>query len=169
MEVVKGVNALTDRIVLNDLLDCNIDDYAEWGIGEIPAQPTLLNNKSDPLAAENLDKALELVNKIRLLFPEKTIWLYTGYRVKEIYENQYIILEPSAADIAKSEPDYIVVEASQKDRIRNNIIIQCSVIVDEHYIDSKRDITLSWRGSSNQRVIDIKRSLKENRIVLYSD
>lgn len=169
MEVVKGVNALTDIIVLNNLLDCNIDDYAEWGIGEIPAQPILLNNKSDPLATENLDKALELVNKIRLLLPQKSIWLYTGYCVKEIYKNQYIILDQSAANIAKLEPDYIVVEASQKDSIRNNILIQCDVIVDGRYIDSQRDIMLFWRGSTNQRVIDVQKSLQKGEIVLWTN
>lgn len=40
-------------------------------------------------------------------------------------------------------------------------------MVDGRYIDSQRDITLKWRGSSNQRVIDIKQSIKQNELVLY--
>ena len=43
------------------------------------------------LADENLDGVLNLVNRFRLLLPEKTIWLYTGYRVKEIYMNNFIL------------------------------------------------------------------------------
>ena len=38
---------------------------------------------------------------------------------------------------------------------------------DREYIDLQKDITLKWRGSSNQRVIDVQRSIKENNIVLY--
>ena len=43
------------------------------------------------------------------------------------------------------------------------------VIVDGEYIDSQRDITLAWRGSKNQRVIDVQKSLVENCVKLYCD
>lgn len=43
------------------------------------------------------------------------------------------------------------------------------VIIDGQYEDSKRDITLKWRGSSNQRVIDVQKSLKQNQVVLWCD
>ena len=38
---------------------------------------------------------------------------------------------------------------------------------DGRYIDSQRDITLKWRGSNNQRVLDIRKSLEQNKVVLY--
>ena len=41
------------------------------------------------------------------------------------------------------------------------------VLVDGPYVESKRDITLPWRGSANQRVIDVKASLEKNKVVLY--
>lgn len=41
------------------------------------------------------------------------------------------------------------------------------VLVDGPYVESLRDITLSWRGSSNQRVIDVQASLEKNKVVLY--
>ena len=40
---------------------------------------------------------------------------------------------------------------------------------DGRYIDSQRDITLKWRGSSNQRVIDVQKSLKRNEVILYEN
>lgn len=43
------------------------------------------------------------------------------------------------------------------------------VVVDGKYKDDKRDITLKWRGSSNQRVIDVQKSLAENKVVLWCD
>lgn len=119
------------------------------------------------LADENLDGVLNLVHKIRLLLPEKTIWLYTGYTVKEIYNDRFI-LSPSASDIVSSEPDYIVVEESMKDKKRSDIIKQCDVLVDGRYIDKLRDVSLHWCGSSNQRVIDVKQTLQKGEIVLWA-
>lgn len=43
------------------------------------------------------------------------------------------------------------------------------VVVDGQYFDDKRDISLAWRGSSNQRVINVQESLKQNKVVLYCD
>lgn len=98
------------------------------------------------LADENLDGVLNLVNKIRLLMPEKTIWLYTGYTWEEIYNCM-------SFNIMK----------------RRQIIYNCDVLVDGRYIDSQRDISLKWRGSLNQRVINVQESLKQNKIILYCD
>lgn len=52
---------------------------------------------------------------------------------------------------------------------REEILKQCNIVVDGKYIDSQRDITFKWRGSPNQRVIDIKKSLEQNEIILYCD
>ena len=49
------------------------------------------------------------------------------------------------------------------------IIKYLDVLIDGPYIALKRDITLKWRGSSNQRVIDVQQSLKENKIVLWEN
>ena len=48
-----------------------------------------------------------------------------------------------------------------------DIVKYCDVLVDGKYEDDKRDITLAWRGSSNQRVINIQESLKQNKIILW--
>lgn len=50
---------------------------------------------------------------------------------------------------------------------RSNIFLYVDVLVDGEYIDEQRDITLAYRGSKNQRVIDIQKSLAQNKIVLY--
>ncbi len=110
----------------------------------------------EPLADENLDGVLNLVNEIRLLFGHaKTIWLYTGYTWESIMEYQY--------------PDDVIGFSDDEVRCmykRQQIINQCDVLVDGRYIDSQRDITLKWRGSSNQRVIDTQKSLQKGEIVL---
>ncbi len=49
------------------------------------------------------------------------------------------------------------------------IIKYLDVIVDGKYVDSQRDVTLAWRGSSNQRVIDVQKSLADNTVRLYCE
>lgn len=45
--------------------------------------------------------------------------------------------------------------------------MECDVLIDGQYIESKRDISLPYRGSSNQRLIDVKQSLQKGKIVLW--
>lgn len=55
------------------------------------------------------------------------------------------------------------------DENRMEIISKCDVLVDGRYIDSQRDVSLRWRGSLNQRVIDVQKSLQQGEVVLYCD
>lgn len=130
----------------------------------------------DPLFESNLDDVLELVtevnkrynttqyidennqnnhnilntnaDKIRLSSPHKTIWIYSGYTWEEILDEEYNFLE-------------------MHDTLRQTIIAQCNVFVDGQYKESQRDITLPYRGSKNQRLIDVQQSLQEGKIVLW--
>lgn len=105
----------------------------------------------DPLHENNLDEVLKLIKQIRISFPEKTIWLYTGYSYSKIFRGQLSCLSQDGLNNFK----------------RREIIKQCDVLVDGEYIDEQRDITLKWRGSKNQRCIDVKQSLAQNKVVLY--
>ena len=97
----------------------------------------------EPLADENLDGVLDLVNEIRLSLPDKTIWLWTGFTWEYIFSN----LE------------------DMNNLKRQEIIRNCDVLVDGRYIDSQRDINLKWRGSKNQRVILVKESFRKGEII----
>ena len=108
------------------------------------------------LADENLDGILNLVNKIRLSLPEKTIWLYTGYEWEHIFDDSYHYHPLTAEKLLTHRWQ------------RQKIVKLCNVLIDGRYIDSQRDISLKWCGSSNQRVIDVQESLKQNNIVLYN-
>lgn len=105
----------------------------------------------EPLADENVDDVLKLVNKIRLLLPQKAIWLYTGY------EFSYLIWGIDRWDSSE-------ISTNKK---RKAVIEQCNVVVDGRYIDSLRNISLKWKGSSNQNVIDVSKSVINERIVLW--
>lgn len=108
----------------------------------------------DPLHYNNVSDVLNFIIRLKNEFPNKNIWLYTGYTWKQIFY-------PIVTDDLNIERDRIL-------DCRKKIIEICDVVVDGKYIDGLRDITLKWRGSSNQRVIDIKKSLNEKKIVLYN-
>ena len=107
--------------------------------------------ENDPLSEENLDKTLETVNRFRLSFPNKSIWVYSGYRWSEIF-NDGVYLTKECAGWKRRE-----------------IIKQCTVMVDGRYIDSQRNPSKKWAGSDNQRVIDTRKSLEQNKVILYCD
>ena len=111
----------------------------------------MITYKATPLSEENLDKTLETVNRFRLLFPNKSIWIYSGYQWEQLF-NDGVYLTKDCAGWKRRE-----------------IVKQCAVMVDGRYIDSQRNPSKKWAGSDNQKVISIHESLKQNKIVLYCD
>lgn len=97
----------------------------------------------EPLEHVNQQGLLPLVKKVKERFPNKTIWCYTGYDFeKDVMGNMYRNFSET------------------KDLI-NNI----DVIVDGKFIEEKKNPSLQFRGSENQRLIDVKKSMKENKII----
>lgn len=109
----------------------------------------------EPLANENLEAVLSLTKEIRILYPDKTIWIYSGYTWNQI-------MHPVITDDFNPARDKLI-------KMRKEIVANCDVLIDGRYVDELRDITLHWRGSSNQRVIDIQKTLKSNSIILYEE
>lgn len=91
----------------------------------------------DPLHPENRGEIAALIREIRETFPQKTIWLYTGFVWDEVKNLPYI------ADV--------------------------DVLVDGPFQIDKLDVKLHWRGSSNQRVINVKETLRLGQMVLWSE
>lgn len=112
------------------------------------------------LADQNLDEILKLVKQIRISYPKKTIWLYTGFCWNDIMCS-FAGLQADCVVLDKKD-----IEAWEK---RRKIISNIDVLVDGEYIDEQKDLTLKWMGSKNQHVIDVKQSLAQNKMVLYCD
>ena len=88
----------------------------------------------EPLHPTNIDGTIKLARAFRERFPDKDIWVWTGF----LYEN-----------------------------IPNKEILKyIDVLVDGQYKDELHDFRLKWRGSSNQRVINVKKTLECGKIVL---
>ena len=131
------------------LAEQNLDDVLSL-IKEIRKKYPISQN----INSENVGKSRVLEDEnskeIRISFPEKTIWLYTGYQMSEIIkQEQYEKVSGIPAAWSK----------------RWEIISNVDVLVDGEYIDEQKDVTLKWRGSKNQRVILVKESLKKGEIV----
>ena len=107
----------------------------------------------DPLYKENVPEVFELIKAIKEKYPTKTIWLYSGYTWEQIMQTEF-----SNSDLI---PNYETIYDYRKE-----IIKLCDVFVDGEYIENKRDISLKWCGSSNQRIIDVQKSIGENRIMV---
>ncbi len=113
----------------------------------------------EPLADKNVISVYELVNKILVLFPDKTIWLYTGYTVN--------FFEVPNSD--HTEIELIPKSNNECDLMRASIINNCNVVVDGRFEENKKDLSLRFRGSNNQRLIDIPKSLEKGEIVLWNN
>ena len=111
------------------------------------------------LAEQNLNEVLKLVQEIRISFPEKTIWLYTGFEWNSLMSKIY---QPTFPD-EKFEHDRNIHIKRQK------IISNVDILIDGEYIDEQKDLSLKFRGSKNQSVIDVKQSLAQNKMILYCD
>ena len=105
--------------------------------------------ENDPLSEENLDKTLKTVDEIRLSLPNKSIWLYSGYDYQKVMRQL-----PNLA----TKENYNMYK-------RQQIIKQCTVMVDGRYIDSQRNPSKKWAGSDNQRIISIAESLKQGKVI----
>ena len=127
-----------------------IDDFLNLASRQYIDRISILGG--EPLASQNLDDVYKLVVEIRKKLPEKCIWLYSGYT----WEECNMILKGIDEECTKYN-------AENKKRIE--IISLCDTFVDGRYIDSKKDLTLKFRGSSNQRIINVTNSLKMKTIM----
>lgn len=130
----------------------NLDDVLSL-IKEIREKYPISQNPN----SENIGKSRVLEDEnskeIRISFPTKTIWLYTGYSYSEIFRGQSSCLSQEGLNNFK----------------RREIIKQCDVLVDGEYLDEQKDLTLKFKGSKNQNCIDVKQSLAQNKMILYCD
>lgn len=90
----------------------------------------------EPLCPQNIEGVINLCKEFKKIYPNKKIYIWTGYTLEEFNDTQKSILK------------YI------------------DVIVDGKFIEEKRNLSLKLRGSENQRVINVKETLKNKKIIL---
>lgn len=114
------------------------------GISLLGGDPLFWFSKRNESYYENRSMMLDFMREFKQRFPDKTIWLWTGYTWEHIV-NGDAMLDPLVNEITK----YV------------------DVIVDGLFIEELKVPNLKWRGSTNQRIIDVKKSLESNEVILY--
>lgn len=101
----------------------------------------------EPLANENVETVLRIIQKLRELYPEKRIWLYTGYKIENIIKTLDTVSQ-----------QYSDMHSFMRREVLKNIDILC----DGAFMTDKKDPlnkNVKWVGSTNQRVIDVQKSI----------
>lgn len=101
----------------------------------------------EPMEPENQPVLLELVKQVRARYPQKTIWCFTGYT----YETDLL-----AGRLGDPE-------------ITRDFLAHLDVLVDGEFIQEKKNLSLRFRGSENQRLIDLRKTEQAGQVVWWTD
>lgn len=101
----------------------------------------------EPFEPLNQPEVVNLLRQVKAAYPEKSIWAFSGY----LFDKDILTGRLGPWEITKEFLSYL------------------DVLVDGPFVMSKKDLTLRFRGSSNQRLIDVPASLREEQIVLWED
>mgnify|MGYP005969857487 CR=1 FL=1 len=100
----------------------------------------------EPFEPENQESLIHLCNRVRNELPDKDIWCFSGFTYEEITGN-------SRANTKNTK----------------ELLSLIDVLVDGRFVEDKKDISLKFRGSSNQRIINIKKTMAEGKVVLWEE
>ena len=101
----------------------------------------------EPFEPENQPAILDLLRQIKKQFPKKSIWAFSGY----LFDKDILSGRLGPWNITKEYLSYL------------------DVLVDGPFVEEKKDLSLRFRGSSNQRIIDVPASLSNGEVVLWED
>lgn len=101
----------------------------------------------EPMEPVNQRGLLPLVKKMKQLYPHKTIWCYTGYTLET----------------------ELLTESRARCECTDELLSYIDVLVDGEFIEEQKNISLRFRGSSNQRLIDMKKTFETGETVLWKD
>lgn len=99
----------------------------------------------EPFEPENQRVLLPFLKKVRERYPHKTIWCYTGYLLDE----------------------QLWKDSGARCEATDEMLSLLDVLVDGEFIEAEKDISLQFRGSRNQRIIDVPESLRQGKVCLY--
>lgn len=106
----------------------------------------------EPMEPQNRGTVLGLLRKVRERFPQKDIWCYTGYE----YEKDILRwMREEAEENAVGETE--------------ELLTLIDVLVDGEFVEEKKNLRLAFRGSENQRLIHVKESLRQGRVVCLTE
>lgn len=116
----------------------------------------------EPMEPANQKALLDFVKRFKKHFPKKTIWCYTGFLFDDLYGEGRLV-------VANGDNNFVQA-LTDKNRCHcpwtRKFLSYIDILVDGEFMEDLKDITLRFKGSSNQRVIDVQKSLQLGKIVL---
>ena len=101
----------------------------------------------EPFEPQNQPALVDLLRQIKAQYPDKSIWAFSGY----LFDKDILPGKLGDPEITREFVSYL------------------DVLVDGRFVMEKKDLTLRFRGSSNQRLIDVPASLEKGEVVLWED
>ncbi|MCQ2556038.1 MAG: anaerobic ribonucleoside-triphosphate reductase activating protein [Clostridia bacterium] len=139
------------------------DEQAEKEILE-SLKPDYVNGLTllggEPMEPANQKALLPFVKKVKEMYPNKTIWCYSGYLIDDLLGKGRLPMENGNTTFYQDLVDRAHCAWTKE------LLGYIDVLVDGEFKMPLKDITLRFKGSKNQRVIDVKETLKRNLVVL---
>ncbi len=114
----------------------------------------------EPFEPENQKVLVELLKDVRKYFPKKDIWCFSGYLFEELTGEQKCVIKQNDESLSDNHP---------RCDVTDEMLSLIDILVDGEFEQDKRDLSLQFRGSSNQRIIRVAESLAAGEVVLWSD
>ena len=99
----------------------------------------------EPLEPENQEWVLKLLRRVHECYPEKNVWCYSGYLFDED----------------------ILGRMCKESEVTRELIQYLDILVDGEFVEEKKNLKINFRGSDNQRIIDVKKSLEAGEVVRW--
>lgn len=106
----------------------------------------------EPLLEQNVQDLARLCMQVKQTWPQKKIWLWSGY----LWEDIYLLAFNNSYRTLGTQKEW----NWQEQKALRNILFNVDILVDGPFVQEQKDITLKWRGSKNQRVIRCKDSIE---------
>lgn len=106
----------------------------------------------EPLLEQNVQDLARLCMQVKQTWPQKKIWLWSGY----LWEDIYLLAFNNSCHTLGTQKEW----NWQEQKALRNILFNIDILVDGPFVQEQKDITLKWRGSKNQRVIRCKDSIE---------
>lgn len=125
----------------------------------------------EPMEPENQRELLPFLRRVRGRYPEKTIWIYTGFTLEFLQDES----AGSSGSLSRCRPILTDNKACGQNRYRadtevlEELLGQTAVLVDGRFMEEEKSLMLAFRGSSNQRIIDLRQSIAEGTVCLIEE
>ena len=111
----------------------------------------------EPFEPENQKALTELLRDVKKYFPKKDIWCFSGYLFEELTGKQKCELRYNNESLPDDHP---------RCEVTDEMLSLIDILVDGEFEQDKHELMLQFRGSSNQRIIDMKATRESNEIIL---